>query len=462
MGFFDIFKKNNQNNNKYNKTFFWGLNGLTNNDDTNLPKYIDDGYNVNSDVFSIVNQMSTKLISIPYYIKDVKDNTSKNKLNNLLKAANYKLSFSQKVKASILENKALTEQDYDMPFDRPNPNQDWNEFFKLSHTFLTLTGNVYWYKLMPKEGMNAGAPIQVYCLPSHLMTIKLKKNSDSLGLEDPIDYFEMDNYNYLTKFQREEVVHISLDNPNYGLNGEQLYGQSKLRAVWKNVLASNKGLDLNIEMLKNAGVFGFIHAKGNNFNEGQGKAIKDRILEAKNSSEDLSNIMGASVDMGFTRISLTPDELKIFDHLKYNQKSICNALGWSDALLNNDDGGKYDKQTSELKRVLTNTIIPDSKILEKAFNEGILSQIKEYKGKVLLFDYKDLPELQSDLKELTEWTSKLVDKGSMNRYDQQLTLGITVSEDPNMKLYTVNEDVLTLEQAINDFPLNEPNNAQAI
>ena len=452
MGIFqsvsNFFSGNKEIQNKFNQTFFFGLNGYTSNDDTNLTKYIDEGYNINGDVFSIVNQMTNKLVSIPYYIKDIEDEQANQKANRLLKAVNYNPNISQQVRINSLQNKALSESDYPMPFDAPNPNQDWNEFFKLSYVFLILTGNVYWYKLKPENGLNAGEPIQLYCLPSHLMEIKLKKDANLLGIEDPIDHFEMTNYNYLTQFKRDEVVHISIDNPNYGISGEQLYGQSRLRAVWSSVLAINKGHDLNLEVLKNAGVFGFIHAKGQSLTDPQAKGIKDRLLQSRSSSEDLSNIMGSSAELGFTRISLTTDELKTFEHLKYNQKQICNALGWTDALMNNDDGGKYDKQVSELKRVLTNTIIPDAKIIERAFNVGVLDEIKAYKGKTLHFDYKELPELQDDLETLSKWIGETIDKGIMTRNEGRFAMRLPVSDDPLMDEYTVKNDIMTLEQAM--------------
>ena len=434
--------------NKYNETFFFGLNGYTNNDDTDLRKYIEDGYNINGDIFSVINQKSNKLVSIPFYIKDVKDEKSNKRLNKLLKAVNYNPSFTQKVNISKLELKALSEDEHPMPFERPNPNQDWNEFFKLTQTFLDLTGNFYWYKLKPENGINAGQPVQLYCLPSHLITIKLKKDANLLSVEDPIDYYEMDNYTHLTRFERDEIVHVSIDNPNYGLNGEQLYGQSRLRAVWKNVLASNKGMDLNLELMKNAGVFGFIHSKGSAFVQDQVDAIKNRIKEAKTSKEDLSNIMGSSFDMGFTRISLTPKEMEAFSHLKYNQKMICNALGWSDALLNNDDGGKYDKQELELKRCLINSIVPDAKIIEKAFNEGVLSEIKSYKGKTFIFDYKELPEMQDDLETMSKWIINVVDNGIMSRSEARYAMRLPESDNPLMDMYTVKDDVMSLEDAI--------------
>lgn len=443
-----VLNRNSSVPNKYNKNFFLGLNGFTNNDDEDLVKYIESGYNINGDVFSIINQKTSKLVSIPFSIRDVKDEKANNKLNKLLSATKYNPSFTQRVKTTKLETKALSEDDFPMPFERPNPNQDWNEFFKLTATFLDLTGNFYWYKLKPEDGVNAGQPIQLYCLPSHLMKIVLKKDANLLGIEDVIDYYEMENYNYLTKFNRDEIVHVSIDNPNYGMNGEQLYGQSRLRAVWTNILASNKGSELNLELLKNAGVFGFIHGKTNSFNPEQGQGIKDRMNEARTSKQDLSNIMGSSFDMGFTRISLTPNELQYFDSLKYNQKQICNALGWSDTLLNNDDGGKHDKQELELKRVLINSIVPDAKIIERAFNENVLSEIKNYKGKALIFDYKELPEMQDDLETMSKWVINVVDNGIMNRKEARLAMRLPENKDPLLELHTVKDDVMSLEDAI--------------
>ena len=434
--------------NKFNETFFYGLNGFTNNDDTNLTKYINDGYNINGDVFSIINQKSSKLVSIPYYIKDIKDDANYKKANRLLKAVNYNPNITQKLRLAEYETKGLTDSEYPMPFDKPNPNQDWNEFFKLSETFLDLTGNVYWYKQKPENGLNAGEPIALYLLPSNYVKIHVKKDISITTNDDPIDYFELDMYNQLVRFERDEVVHISIDNPNYGLNGEQLYGQSRLRAVWSNVLSINKAKELNLEMLRNAGVFGFIHGKSHDFNPEKAQSLKDALNRARNSKDDLANIMGASQELGFTRISLTTDELKTFEHLKYDQKQICNALGWSDTLLNNDDGGKYDKQISELKRVLTNSIVPDAKIIERAFNEGVLSEIKAYKGKALIFDYKELPEMQDDLATLSEWVGVNVDRGIINRTTARHILRLPEDNEPLLDQYTVKNDVMTLEQAM--------------
>ena len=447
MGFFDFMRKK-QTDNKFNQSFYWGGNGYTNNDDTNANKYIEEGYNINGDVFSIVNQISNKLISIPYSVKKIESKQAKTKHNKLLKAVNYNPSVSQKVRLNALELKSYVEGEMNLPFETPNPTQNWDEFFKLSEDFLNLTGNIYWYKLMPEEGADAGSPIQVYCLPSHLIEIVLRNDANMLSVDSPIDYYIMEDRNTFIKFKKDEVVHISINNPNYGTNGEHLYGQSPLRAVWRNIEASNKGLDLNLNTLKNGGVFGFIHSKGTALTGDQAQELKERLKEMNKSPEDLSRIAGISAEIGFTRLSLSADELKPFEYLKYNQKQICNALGWSDTLLNNDDGGKYDKQVTELKRVLINTVLPHVKMIENAFNQNILQTIKGYEDSCLYFNYKELPEMQIDIETMSKWIVSLKDVGMLTGNEGRNFIGLEPSEDPNMDMFTVKDDIMSLEDAL--------------
>lgn len=433
--------------NKFNQAFFWG-NNRTVDDDTDTKRYVDLAYNINPDVYSVINQISSKVISIPYCVKEIKDNVSYVKLKRLQKASNYNMTTAQKVNALRLEMKSVSEDEYGLPLVVPNATQNWDEFWKLSETFLNLTGNVYWYKLSPEDGMNKGVPIQIYVLPSHLMDIVLRQDANVLSVENPIDHYLLTEYANYIEFKKENVIHISVGNPNFGFSGEHLYGQSPLRAAWKNIEASNKGLDLNVNTLKNGGVFGFIHAKGTPLTMDQAVELKSRLKEMNNSAEDLSRIAGISSELGFTRLSLSADELKPFEYLNYNQKQICNVLGWSDTFLNNDNGGKYDKQLEEKKRVLTNKVIPDIKMMVEPFNKEFLQLFKGYENKELVFEFNDLPELQDDLDTLINWITKAVDTGLMSRNEGRAAMRMMSVEDDNMDTYTVKDDVMTLQDAI--------------
>ena len=454
----NIFKRNNNNTNKFNEAFFKFIGSGGSSYDLQAETYIEKGFNINPIVYSVISQMATKTSSVPYSIKKIEDKGEKQKLNNLLKATKHNLTPQQEVKRLMLESKAYTESDYTMPLDIPNPLQTWNEFLELYKTLIKLTGNVYIYKLMPNEGMNSGTPIALYLLPSHLMEIVLKKGANMMSVESPIDGYKLIEGNIGISFTENEVTHIKYPNPNFDLNGSHLYGLSPIRSILKNIESSNLALDLNIKTMKNGGAFGLIHSKGQTpLTYEQANGLKDRLKEMDSDPGKLGKIAGVSAEIGFTRLSLTTDELKLFDYLSFDQKQICNALGWSDKLLNNDSGAKYDNIKQFRKQVVIDNIIPDLELFAVAFNNDIMPLFKNYKGTCIYFQYSELPEMQEDMTEMVAWVKLAIEAGLISRNEGRKFMKMALSEDKSMDEITVNADILTLEQALDDFPSVEGN-----
>ena len=445
--------------NKFNQAFFKWVGSAFTSYDTKGTTYLDKGFNINPIVYSVISQRANKLASIPTLVRKIKDDNEKQKRDNLITSTNYNLTPQQEVKRLMYESKAFDNEFKEMPLDRPNPMQTWREFKELYESFMCLNGNAYIYLMSPSGGAGKGEPIAWYLLPSHLVQIVTKANVDLLGLENPIDHYILIQGDTYTEFTTDEIVHIKYANPNFDFNGSHLYGQAPLRAALKNIQSSNVAFDLNIKTLESGGAYGFIHGKGNvPLQEGQAQQLKERLVEMDNSARRLSNIQGVSSELGFTRIGLSPDELKMFDFLNYDTKQICNALGWSDVLLNNDARGDFGGTIQEIrKQVLTDTIQADARLLDAAINSEILPRYKSYRGYCVEHDISELPEMQKDIKTLSEWLNPALDRGAINRNTYNTYLGLPVSDNPLMDEYTVASDVLTLEQAVNDFPLNPPN-----
>ena len=451
--FVDFFKRNNATTNKFNEAFFKFIGSSGSSYDTKAKTYIEQGFNINPIVYSVISQMATKTSSVPYTIKEIEDKKEKQKLNNLLKATKHSLTPQQEVKKLMLETKAYTESDYTMPLDMPNPLQTWNEFLELYKTLIKLTGNVYIYKLMPENGANAGTPIALYLLPPHLMEIVLKENAEMIGSESPVGGYQLIEGKIGIEFTAEEITHIKYPNPNFDLNGSHLYGFSPIRATLKNIETSNLALDLNIKTMKNGGAFGLIHSKGNTpLTHEQAKGLKDRLKEMDKDPDKLAKIAGVSAEIGFTRLSLTTDELKLFEYLNFDQKQICNALGWSDKLLNNDSTKYGDNIKEHRKQVVIDNIIPDLELFAVAFNNDILPLFKNYKGTCLSFEYSELPEMQEDMKKMVDWVRPSIETGIISRNEGRAFMNLPLSDDKSLDEITVSANVLTVEQAIDDFP----------
>lgn len=182
------------------------------------------------------------------------------------------------------------------------------------------------------------------------------------------------------------------------------------------------------------------------------------------SPERLSKIAGVSAELGFTRISLTTDELKPFDYLNYDQKAIANVLGWSVKLLNNNDdasGLNNGAMNQERKRVITDTIMPLLKQFEEAFNSYFLPQFKATQGSVIEFDHTELPEMQEDMEKLSKWADSGVDGGKISRDEWRVIMKFPPKNTPEMQAHTVSTNINSLEDALvpleNDLTITDDN-----
>ena len=174
----------------------------------------------------------------------------------------------------------------------------------------------------------------------------------------------------------------------------------------------------------------------------------------------LSRIAGVSAEIGFTRLSLTTDELKPFEYLNYDQKQLCNVLGWSDKLLNSDSGAKYDNVKEFRKQVVTDDILPDLGLLENAFNEFVLPRFKNYQNTVLYFDASTLPEMQADMQTLTNWLSTALMDGALTRNEYREALNYPLVEDnADFDRFTTKMGIVPLEDTFLEMPDDETINA---
>ena len=431
--------------NQFNEAFLWGTGGFTQYDN-NAGTYINQGYNINSIVYSIIKQQATKTSSIPYSIKRIEDKKSFNKLLQIKSATKGDYTTQQQVRKILLEHKAFADDFIPFPMVRPNISQTWTEFIALYKTFLKLTGNVYMFILAPLEGPNTGKPLQVYILPSHLIQIVVKQGTDMLGIESPVKgYMLIQGKSYIS-FDARNVIHIKYSNPNYDQNGSHLYGQSPLRAALRNMQSSNIALNMNIKTLKSGGAFGLIHGKKTALKPAQAAEIKERLLEMDASPENLSKIAGVSAEVGFTRLSLTSDELKPFDYLGFDRQQIADVLEWS---IDDGNRGDFGGTINEIKKTrITDNISPDLDLFANAINTEFLPRFKGYEETVIEFDYTELPEMQGDVKDLVTWLKDALDRGVITRNEFRLAINYVKSDDENMDIHTVSTDILTLEEAL--------------
>jgi hypothetical protein len=222
----------------------------------------------------------------------------------------------------------------------------------------------------------------------------------------------MEQGNQFIKFEADSIIHIKRTNPFFDYNGTQLYGYSELMAAIRNINSSNSFINSNVKSSQNSGVYGFVHAADAQtaLTAEQAQELKDRIVEMDNSSERLANIKGASAKIGFTRISLTTDELKPFEFLSNDRRTLANCLNWDVNLLNEDrrttgGGGFTDTLIEARKRVMIDNIKPDLDLLASYLNPEFIRKFKNYEDAELEFDITQMPEMQTDMETMAKWVN---------------------------------------------------------
>lgn len=393
----------NPNKNLFAEAIYKLVGGTTTTYNNDIDTLLVKGYGENPDVNAIVNKMASKSTAVPYIIKPVKDKKAYSKIKRYPTDP----TFLQLKKLILLKADAFEDDEQPMPLDRPNPNQSWSEFRALYKIFLKVTGNVYIYR----QSNLMGQPLGLYILPSNWMQIVLKPSTAYSVTESPIDYYIMNqNANYI-RFDSETIIHIKRPNPFYNQSGSHLYGRSELMAAMRNINSSNSAIDQNVRTMQNSGVYGFLHAKDGQspLTNEQGDSLKQRMIDMRSDSGFLSNIAGASAAIGFTRISLTTDELKPFEYLSNDRRVICNCLDWSIDLLNEEKTGTgfgVDAVTEAKRKAITDNIKPDLDLLADHLTREFIQKFKGYENSVLEFDISELPEMQTDTSKMIDWMVK--------------------------------------------------------
>ena len=169
----------------------------------------------------------------------------------------------------------------------------------------------------------------------------------------------------------------------------------------------------------------------------------------------LSNIAGASAAIGFTRISLTTDELQPFAYLSNDRRTLCNCLNWPIDLLNEERSGTgfgVDAVIEARKRAVTDNIKPDLDLLASPLSLEFIQKFKGYEKSVIEFDISEMPEMQIDIAKMIDWMVK----APLTLNEIREAINYEELEDENLDVIYINSNL----KRIDDPSLTEMTDGQ--
>ena len=150
----------------------------------------------------------------------------------------------------------------------------------------------------------------------------------------------------MVRFEKEDIIHFKYYNPNFGVAGEQLYGQSPVMAGLKTIDSSKEAHSYKANSFHNGGVHGLISSKDpNNLASIEtlsqlNDLIKARITGTKNAQK----ISPTEAAVDYTQIGMSPADLKVIKSINADANSICKLYGVDPAIFDTDSSTYSNKQ----------------------------------------------------------------------------------------------------------------------
>ena len=363
--------------------------------------FVDDGYVANDIVYSIIKLITDKAKIAPFHVYRVVDEKAAKKYKSL--AAQKDINLKE---LETLHKKAYELYTGDQRLNEllkyPNEEDCWSDLVEQWCGFKLITGNSFIYGKLIEAGNNQGKPYELFALPSQYMAIIA-----NINVFPPTRAGYQLYYGQMWSFDTKEILHDKYFNPQWGVTGGQLYGQSPLRAAAKNLTRSNEAKTAAVASFQNGGPAGVLFMNDERFDptsgQAQAQALKTAVSQ-KGGAANFNSIEVSGYKVDWKQIGLSPVELNIIESEKWDLKALCNIYGVPSQLLNDSDSKTYNNQREGEKALTLRCAIPLLNALTENLNRKLHTDWG-YKGTNLYVDY-DLSvygELEANKSEQTAW-----------------------------------------------------------
>jgi phage portal protein BeeE len=446
----------------FNDAPFTMINGRLVSIEDNQFNYIRSGYDINDIIYSIITLIMDKIKVAPWAVYTVKDEQALKAYHGMQKRKNWlPEDFS---KAKDLRHKALEISKNPGKWGElviyPNEFDTMPEFVANGCGYKLLLGNKFIWADLLGAGANAGTPNELYCLPSQFVQIFC---SDTFPTR--VNGYNVQIWN--ASYTKEEILHEKYWNPNWNVNGMQLYGVAPLKAALKILSRDNSSLTSSASRFDNGGISGILYMK-NQVGSVDGNMVLPEVQELKKTmvtewqgSRNTGKMGLSGYEMGWLPIGMTAEEMQQIENEKWNMRRLCNVWGVSSAMLNDDENRKYSNVQEAERALTTRCALPALTAFRDNLNRKRQEDWGGARGTIVDFDMTVYSELSSTTKETVEWLEKMP---WMTPNQRLATLALETNEDPRFDEVWITQqmgqplsewDMTEVDQGLNQPDPNE-------
>lgn len=380
----------------------------------NQQNYIDKGYSINDIIYSIINLITDKIKVAPWSLYTIKDETAMKSYQAMQRKGVYMADDFRKIRD--LRHKAIEPVKDPGKIGEllkwPNPDETFTDFVGNGCAYKLILGNKYMHGDLLSAGANKGIPNTIRNLPAQWIIIKANGLYPITVLQYIMNIWDG------RAFDANEVLHEKMFNPNFGINGQQLYGMAPMKAALQPLNRDNSSLDASTAAFQNEGINGILHMKadaatanGNNVLENVRSLKKTMVTEWV--GENNRGKMGISgYDIGWIPIGLTAKEMQQIENEKWNLRRLCSVWGVQSQLLNDPDNKTFANVEDAEKALTVRCAIPRLNETRDNLNHKFQTDWGlKGRGQIIDYDQSVFTELQQDSVATAKWLQVLMDKG---------------------------------------------------
>ena len=428
------------------------INGTVTWQGQNSEAQVKEGYLGNDIVYSIIRLITDKVKVAPWGEYKIVDDKAYKHYTAAIKSKD--INISQK-KLIELHAKALepvtTPTRISELLKYPNANDSWADVVEAYAAFKLITGNAYVYGKQIPMGVNKGAPLGIYVMPSQNMSIIANLNTFPI---DPVGYQLY--LQFLQSFTKEEILHDKYFNPNWNIIGNQLYGLSPLQAAAKVLTRSNEGKQAAVSNYQNGGPKGILFVADDRYDPAQSvQEAQDirKTLARNQGSRNVNQIEASGYKVDYVPLGLSPVDLDLLNAEGLDTQALCNVYGVPAALLGVKGGMTYNGMPEAEKALTVRCALPLLSSIRDQFNRKFMKDWGNQKT-VIDFDISVYGELQEDKEMQVRWL-----KDAPLRTERKLeilgesTEGYTPEQ---LNSIIIGSGSTTLDEVIAPMPINLP------
>lgn len=451
--------------NLYNQNVFqWIGDGQLIIDFEDKYKFIREGFQRNADVYTCIDLISKKVAECSYTLFEVKAGVTKKEIKayeNLQQSD----TMAGRLKAMRLKAQIFEEVERNPILDlleNPNPMQNYEEWMVDLAGYFLCTGDGYMLGNADSEqNIYKKLWTELFCLPSHYMKIV------SGGMFNPIKGYTLiaawTGTNGIP-FPSDQVHHFKTFNPDFTLTGASLYGQSPIKAIYRNVLKENQGDEELLKQIRNGGAMGFISPEtvggvSQTLTKPQMSLLKEEIKEAKEGQTLMDRIFPSNGPLKWTQIGLPSTDLQLIESLNLDTKKIFGAFHVPMIYSSSEEASNFSNVSSAPKQLIYNAVNPVLRKIKDSINSFVCYPYQRATGKKYYFDFdlSSYAEMQEDMGKLAEWLDK---SPEITLNEKRVAKGYDKMTDPLMDKIYVSSNIVPLEDVSLDAAYNAPPNGQ--